>query len=268
MTEPEVKETAASGSEPENKGANDGVPPAETDVELGEDGKPLPFDQHPKWKSARLAEKKINEILQNNGLKDLDDLIELVDSGKTVKGKVGDIELLDEIIAKALTLEKYEAYWKEQEELKKKEDEDPEQTIKRLEQELKERDKKVKQIEEGNKEVREAKKAIKFYETEVNDMINDMENISKDQRSFVMEFLGVNNLSNEIDITDRKAIKGLVSGGVRKFEALKQQIIKDYIAGKEAVPKMGSAATGGEPDKPKVMLKDARKALRELYRPS
>ncbi len=264
--EPGTKGTATSGSEPEDKGAGSGVSPAGTDVELDEDGKPLPFNQHPKWKSARLAEKKLNEILEANDLSDLDDLVELVNSGKAVKGKVGDVSVLDEIIEKALTLEKYEAYWEEQEALKRKQSENPEDTIKRLEQELKERDKKDRQIEEGTKEVREAKEAIKFYETEISDLLDGIENISKEQRLFVLEFFGVNNLSNEIDITDRKAIKGLVSGGIKKFEALKQQIIKDYLAGKEAVPRMGSAATGGETEK-RINLKDARKALRELYRP-
>lgn len=266
--EPETKGTATSGSEPETKGASSGVPPAGTDVELDENGKPLPFNEHPKWKSARLAEKKLNEILEANDLSDLDDLLELVESGKAVKGKVGDMNILDEIIEKALTLEKYEQYWTEQEVLKRKQGETPEDTIKRLEQELKEKDKKVKQIEEGTREAKEAKEAIKFYESEVSDLINDVENISKEQRPFVLEFLGINNLSNEIDITDRKAIKSLVSGGVRKFETFKQQVIKDYLAGKEAVPKMSSAAIGGEPEKPRIKLKDARKALSELYRPS
>lgn len=263
MEEPKTKETATSGSEPENKEINNGAAPAETDVELDENGKPLPFNEHPKWKSARLAEKKLQEIFKSNDLENLDDLIELVESGKAIKGKIGDVELLDEIIEKALTLEKYEVYWKEQEELKKKNDETPEQTIRRLEQEIEKRDKTLKQVEEGSKEIKEAREAIKFYESEVSDLVKGIETISKEQRPFLLEFFGVDNLSNEIDITDRKAIKSLVSNGTKKFEALKQQIIKDYVAGKEAMPRMSSATVGGEPGKPKIMMKDARKALRE-----
>jgi len=265
MPDPETKGTAVSGSEPEDKGASSGIPPAGTDVELDENGKPLPFDQHPKWKSARMAEKKLQQILEANDLSDIDDLVELVNSGKIVKGKLGDLELLDEIIEKALTLEKYEAYWNEQENLKRKQGENPEDTIKRLEQELKEKDRKVKQIEESDEEIKQAKEAIKFYETEVSDLLGNVDNISKDQMPFLKEFLGIDNLSNEIDITDRRAIKGLVAGGIRKFEALKQQIIKDYRDGKETIPKIGSAGTGAEPEKPKIMLKDARKALREAF---
>lgn len=258
--------TAISGSAPEgieDKGAIDGAPLAELDI----DGKPLPFDQHPKWKSARLAEKKLTEILNANDLTDIEELVELVESGRKVKGRLADVDALDDIIQKALTLERYETYWNEQDELKKREDEDPNDTIKRLEQRLKDKDKTIEQTEKEKQDINEAKHAIKFYESEVGDIVKEIETISKDQRPFILEFFGINNPSNEIDITDKKAIKRIVSDGVKKLETFKQQIIKDYLSGKEAIPRISSASVGGEPGKPKVMMKDARKALSEYFKP-
>lgn len=260
------QETAVSGSEPEVKGqAADSPSVKDASVDSSTTDEKLPFDQHPKWKSARLAEKKLNEILEANDLTDIEDLVELVESGKKVKGKLTDVNALDNIIEKAMTLEKYEQYWAEQEERKRRTEEDPEDTIKRLERELKDKEKVLEKTEKEKKEIQEAKNAIRFYESEVSDMIKEVENISKDQRPFVLEFMGVNNPANEIDITDKRAIKRLVSDGIKKLETYDQQVIKNYLAGKTAVPKMGSATTGGEPEKPRVMLKDARKALRETF---
>jgi hypothetical protein len=79
-----------------------------------------------------------------------------------------------------------------------------------------------------------------------------------------MEFMGVNNPFNEIDITDRKAINKMVADQKKKLESFKQSVIQDYIKGKETIPKVGSTASAAPMgDKPKIMLKDARKALHE-----
>ena len=85
----------------------------------------------------------------------------------------------------------------------------------------------------------------------------------KEQQAFAMEFMGVNNPFNEIDITDRKAINRMVAEQKKKLDAFKQSVIQDYIKGKETIPKVGSTTAAPMGEKSKVYLKDARKALHE-----
>lgn len=250
--EPTNTDTAKAGSEP----VQDAKSESSTD-------KPAPFDSDPRWKSARLAEKKLQEILKANDLDDPDDLIDLVQSGKTVKGKLQDPNQIDDLISKAQKLEQYEAYWKDQEERKKREMEDPEQTIARLEQKLK-----AKTIEDQRKQNQQAqaenaKRAIQSYEREVVNLIKDMD-IPKEHQPFINEFFGVGNPANEIDITDRKAIRKLVADGIKKKEAYDQEVIKAYLKGKGEIPKVSSSSSApANENKPKIMLKDARKMFTE-----
>ena len=268
------EKTAKAGAEPADKGQEPDSPTGEEketkeatadsspEVEMDKDGKPLPWNQQSKWKSARQAEKKLNELLKANDLEDPDDLIELVNSGKVVKGKLTDLNQLDELTAKAAKLDKYEAYWKEQEEQKRRADEYPEQTIARLEKELKQKENAEKNKEAQHREAEAAKQAINSFEREVTGLIQEKE-IPKEQQGFVLKFFGVGNQANEIDITDRKAIKKLIQDGIKDKEAYDQAIIKAYREGKINIPKIGTATTAPMGEKPKIMLKDARKALLE-----
>lgn len=223
----------------------------------------LPFDQHPKWKEARTAAKKLNELLKANDLDDPDDLADLVARGKAVKGKIADLNQIDTLIQKSEKLDKYEAFWKDQEEKKRRETEDPDQTIARLEAALKEKHNFDQKREAQRKQAEQAKAAISSFERDVVDQIKEMD-IPKEQTGFIKEFFGVGNPANEIDITDRKAVKRLVAEGLKKKEAYDQAVISAYLGKKESIPKVapgGGAVT--EPAKPKIMLKDARKALHE-----
>ena len=135
-------------------------------------------------------------------------MIELAESGKKVKGKDIDLDRLDEIAAKAKKLEKYEAYWKEQEERKLRSTEIPEETIARLEDQLRKKEALERRKEEEYRQKESAKSALRNYDREVQSLIKEME-IPKEQQAFVVEFFGVGNPFNDIDITDRRAIKKL-----------------------------------------------------------
>ena len=262
--------TAKAGAEPVNKedAAKGQVPDSPTDkkdatADSSTEEK-LPFDQHPKWKAARQAEKKLQELLKANDVDDPDELLELAKSGKTVKGKLSDLNQIDDIIEKAKRLDSYEVVWKQQEEERRRGAETPEQTIARLEKALKNKTAEQLHKESTQKAQAEAQQALKSYDREVQSLVKEMD-IPKEQQSFVNEFFGVGNPFNEIDITDKKAIKRLVADGIKKKEAYDQAIIQAYINGKNGTPKVGStapAAPSGE--KPKVYLKDARKTLLEV----
>jgi hypothetical protein len=258
--------TAIPGAEPgagqkpaspaDNKeGAKPDSPPV-TDVDLGDDGKPLPFNEHPKWKSARQAEKRLQDILKANDLDGVEDLLELVDSGKAVKGKLADTSMIDELIAKAGKLDQYEAYWREQEEQRRRQGENPEDTIKRLEAENKAKDKAMKDRDSEKKDREEAQKAIDGFDRDIKAIIKEAA-LPPAQAEFALLYLGVNNPFNEIDITDKKAVRKHGADGLKKvmgfIEAIKSAAIQDYIDGKAKLPKTGGGATDNAPvDRDKV----------------
>ncbi len=269
----EKTNTDAAGAVPADKGAIAGLPTDDKakdakadpspEVVLDDKGKPLPWDQQPKWKAARQAEKKLNDLLKANDLDDPDDLLDLVQRGKTVKGKLADLNQIDEIMEKAAKLDKYEAYWRDQEEKKRREAEDPNETIARLEHALRNKYATEHHKEAQRQQTEKAKEAIQSYEREVSGLVKDLD-VPKDQQGFVLEFFGVGNPANDTDITDRKAIKRLFTEGMKKKEAYDQAVIAAYLKTKGEIPKVGSAggATTKE-TKPKHTLRDLRHAFQE-----
>lgn len=229
----------------------------------------VPWDKDERWQqwkkeeaTLRPAVEKLNKLLEANDLDGIEDLVELVESGKKVKGKLQDPEMIDALIAKANKLERIEAYWKDQGERKKREEEDPEETIKRLESQLKER-KSVESEERKTKELaEESKKAVVFYESSVGSLIEDI-SMPKEQKVVLAEFLGIGNVTNEIDITDKKAIKKAFQDAVKKFEDYDQFVIKQYLAGKSKVPIITKTEPVVDTEKKPKNLKEARAAFKE-----
>lgn len=230
-----------------------------------------PWNKDPRFKDdldAVKIGKSIKSLMAANELTDIDDLKDLVESGKKVHGKKIDLDNLDEIVTKAETLTKYEKYWKQQEELNRQNAEAPEQTIERLKRERDEINNKYTAKELSEKEVREAKQSVVFYEGEVKNLLETAE-ISKSEKEFLAWSLGVGNECNEIPITDKKSIKRVLNDGIKKYENLvktiKDEAIKDYRAGKVSIPSVAStdgtvATTKIEPPKG---LKNLRKAFQE-----
>ncbi len=267
--------TVQTGAEPENKTEVKVEDKTEStpvkDVKSDSSTENVPWNKDPRFqefnkqrKELNAANEKLQKLLKANELDDPDDLEELVAKGKAVKGKLADLNQLDEIIAKANKLNQYEAYWAEQEEKKRRQTEDPDSTIARLENALRSKSVKEQQREYERYQAEQAKAAIQGYDSEVKNLIKEME-MPKDQQDFILEFMGVGNPANDIDITDKKAIKRLAADAVKKKEAYDQAVIKAYLASKGAVPKVGSSTTGvPDPNKPKVYLKDARKTFLEM----
>lgn len=271
------EKTAIPGSEPGKEGQKPDSPTGDNkdvknleanadsspEVVLDAAGKPLPWNEQPKWKAARQAEKTLQTLLKANDLENVDDLIELLESGKVVKGKLSDLNQLDELTAKAAKLDQYEEYWKQQEEHQRRDGETPEETIKRLDRELKAKNNAEARKKAEQAEQVEAKKALENFDREVKTLADGLD-IPKEHQGLFLELCGVGNQANDIDITDRRAIKRMVADSHKKYEALKQVIIADYLKGKEAIPKVG-AGSGAAPaeNKPKIMLKDARKGLHD-----
>lgn len=253
------------GSQPAQE-KKDATPESSPEKDVKSESSSEPWHKDPRFKNELGLLKAAKSLMEKNGLESVEDLVELAESGSKVRGKKVDLDRLDEIAAKAEKLDKYEAYWKDQEERQRRQQEDPEQTIARLESELKRKAATEQYKDQQRKESEAAKSALKNYDMEVQGLIKELE-IPKDQQSFVAEFFGVNNAFNEIDITDRRAIKKLVTDGIKKKEAYDQAIIQAYIKSKEGIPKMSTSTPTAPTDKaPKIMLKDARRIFAEQMR--
>jgi hypothetical protein len=275
----EDEKTEKTGSEPGAK--NEDVNPDDKKVDTSatdkdvKDAKPsdaeVPWHKDPRFKQDLGLLKAAKAIMDSNNLEDIDDLKELIESGRKVHGKKIDLDQLDEIAKKAETLDRYQKHWEQQEELKKQGTETPEQTIARLKKERDDVIGKSAQKEATEREHRDAQKAVVFYEGEVKTQLDSIaEDRTPIEREFLAWSLGVGNSCNEITITDKKAIKSVINDGLKKYnklvEAIKAEGIQEYLNKKQSIPSVpstdGSApAINKEPPKG---LKNLRKVFHEM----
>ena len=270
--EDKTQGTAKPGSEPGKDGKESGAGPDKQGTEAkqaagssaaGEEK--LPFDQHPKWKAARAAEKALQDLMEANSLDSVDELVELVESGKTTKGKLGQVSesKLEELMTKAATLEKYEAYWRDQEEKNRRQTEDPEQTIKRLEAEKRALMAKKDEEKERAKLAEETKKIWDSFDREVETLVDAVEDVPKALKPFYVQFFGVKNPASTVDFKDKRAIRKMVADGLKVIDAYNQEVIRNYVGGKKQIPNVPSTE-GASTEKPKVKgLRDAARIMRE-----
>lgn len=269
----EDKNSVKAGSQPQNTEANkdDKVDSSTTKQDANTEkpsGSETPWHNDPRFKQDLALLKVAKELVEKNGLEDVADLKDLVESGRKVHGKQVDLDKLDEITEKAATLDRYNKHWERQAELQKRQQETPEQTISRLQSQLEETNGKFTAKEQAEIQAKEAKKQIVFYEESVREQLESEEGMGKEEKEFLMFSLGIGNDCNEINITDKRAIRKLVNDGSKKFnnlvKAIEEKAIKNYLAGKKEIPNVpsndGSAAT----TKPEPIK--GLKAMRNLFR--
>lgn len=266
MTEEKKNTEIKAGAEPDNKDAK-----ADPSNAADKDGKKPdsstegePWHKDPRFKQDLGLLKTAKSLMEKNNLESVEDLVDLIESGKKIKGKQVDLERIDEITAKAAKLDKYEAYWAEQEKKRQREEEDPRERAERLEKQLEAKERQEQIREAQRRETEKAQAAVNAYERDVSGQIKDME-IPKEQQGFVLKFFGVGNECNDIDITDRKAVKRLIDKGIKEKEAYDQAVIKAYLEGKSNVPPVSSTGSSTAPEEKQIKtLKDARKAMFDL----
>jgi hypothetical protein len=264
------EKTAAPGSDPGTGGKGPDTPtgddegkkalgtPSPDEVELDENGKPLPFDKHPKWIAARQAEKKLQALMGDNDVETIEDLVELVQSGRKVIGKVN-LDSLDTILEESATLRKYQEYWERQKEAERTEGEEPEDRATRLAEE----NAALKREKAQQVAIEENKKVIETFYSTVRESIKEaLPDLPKEQSKFLEEFMGVDNPAVDVDITNKVLLNKAIRNGIKTFEKFKSQIIKDYLAGKEKIVDVQRTDTGGVQKTGEVKtLKDARKTF-------
>lgn len=241
--------TAIAGSEPAVEAANleEGQTPAtppgtgEGDEEqfLDAEGKPSPFNNDPRFRNALKAQRTIKGWMEENEVESIDDLKELLQSGRAVVGKGLDEQALDTVLQRARKMDEVEAYWEQQREANRRSEETAEETLARVEKEKKELERRLHQKESGD----QSKRSLETFEKNATAFAKEAaKDLSEADREALVFFMGVNHPFGEIDIVNKPQTQKMGKRVLKEIEGIQQRAIKDYIAGKQKLVKVGSAS--------------------------
>lgn len=216
----EGKSDDSSAKSDETQGDGEGEGAGDDGDGGGKKTKPAPYDQDPKWKAARAAEKRLGAILEEHGFDTPDELQDALESGQTLQELVGNRDT-KKLIEDSETLQRYETHWAQQEALRKEEEETPEQTITRQKKELQDLRDSRKAKEEESQTLKNSEKSVEQYETEVTKVIDRSEDLTDDEKQLAKLTMGVGNDAMDIDVADLK--------GVRKATTSQVQLIRDVV---------------------------------------
>jgi len=238
------------------------------DTPAGGDTKAEPkgYEKDPKYKVAAQTKEFLDDVLEDYGLESPEDLRVFIDNLSQMRGKIAD-KNLDELIEKSNTLDRYQAYWADQEETKRREEEEPDETIKRLEKQLREERTRQDHEEQAQQERKQAEKAVKEYNSEIRSFLSKQDHIPKEYIPFVSKYMGVDNPSNEVDLDNKIAIRKMSKQLLKDFEAFEQTVIKRYRDGKIEIPKVTSTdqAEPGRDTKPEFKtIKESKIGARKF----
>jgi hypothetical protein len=208
-----------------------------TDVTKVDDTKASSSIDPGEFEKAKESAEALTSLLKDHGFDSKEDLVKALSSGNELKGKIGDVKVED-ILAKAKTLDSYEQYWAAQDTKTKREEETSEETVARLEKRLDafETGKKKEDLQKSRLE--ENKKVLDSYGIEVKGVVDKDEGISEEYRPFVGEFLGIDNPANDVDITNKAEVRKMAQDGIKKVQNFEQAVIKRYRDGKIKIPEM------------------------------
>jgi hypothetical protein len=213
-------------------GASDEGTPTSTKAE-GE--KPPPYDQDPKWKAAREAERTLNTLLEEHGYTNVDDLKTALKTGtdaeKLLRG-----EDPEQVLKDAQEFRRLQQEREEEEARRLEEDELPEETVERLRKENQRlKSEREKQARAAADEQRSAQ-VLERYQRMVTDLVDKMDLGSKPERNLTLRLLGVENPIDALDIDDRQAVAQALREESPRIQemikAIRQHAVDEYAAGK------------------------------------
>lgn len=222
--------TAGEGVAGEEEAAGEQKEPESKD---GEE-KPPPYDRDPKWKAARAAEQKLNELLEKFALTSPDDLEEALNKGITLDQTLGEDEDIASVVKEARQFRDWKRQQTEEEAKRQEEEETPEQTIERQRRELRKLQQQEREREEQEKVRKQSERSLQRFEKAVRD-IASAEFESDTTRNLALQLLGVENPMDKVDIDDRQAVVSALKENVpRTKEAIRQvqqEAVDAYVSG-------------------------------------
>lgn len=226
-----------------------GDPAAPIGDDKGEEGKPAPYDQDPKWLAARQAEKNFNAILQEYDIDGADDLKVMLDSGMQLQEILGNRDAT-KLIQDADTLRRYNEHWAKEARIKEEEQLDPDERADKYKRELEDHKRQTAQEREGAEQTEAAQDAILDFNDRAEGLV-DKRGYDEETAEIAKLLVGINNPFNEVDILDGRAVRGMVDGGMDVLEQyvadIKQTAIDDYVAGKSSITPISKTDTPQQP---------------------
>lgn len=232
-------------------------------------------EERPKNTELLEAQSKIeavDKILDELGYDSLEDLTSTHKGILELKALMGERDA-NAVIKDYEEYQRVKDYWAKEEERKKRADEEPEDTVKRLEKEKQELEKTIREREKQEnrqkaekQQAEEAEKALKRFESTVTSEISSTSDIPEEYVPYLKEFMGVGSPANEIDITSKLETKNMAKSQIKRFRELEQLIIKRYKDGKTDLPPITPTDAGQAPVKAKAKvetLKQAKEIMRE-----
>lgn len=215
-----------------------------------DEGKPLPFDQHPKWKSARAAEKQLNELLEKNGYLSVDEMIQDLETGKGLSQKLKGRDV-DEILEAADKYKDAQSRYQRDQDAKRFENESPEERVTRLEKQNADLQTALDRERSQRQQLIDSQEAIENYSTEVDRVLDSLEDpFSDNERALARLLMGVDNPANMIDIEDRAAVRKTAksaAGTLQRFiKSVKQAAIDEYTQGKSKLTTTTRTSDAGD----------------------
>lgn len=254
--QPAASPTATANQDP-------GKSPVQGD-KSGTGEKPAPYDQDPKWLKARAAEKKLNEILEQHQLLDVEELVEKFSKASELQKLLGTRDP-KKLIEDAEYANRVRQNWDKQRREEALKDEQPDARVQRLEQENQRIQKEYEDYKAGIEDKEHAQSVLDGFNNEIHRVLDVLENpLGETERELVTLMLGVNNPANEIDIEDQTAVRKMARDGITKFQTaiqkIKQAAIDEYVAGKKNMAvdtTSGASASVTQGAQPKPVPKDA-----------
>lgn len=227
----------------------------------------VPFDQDPKWQSARAAEKNLNSLLEGKGFKSIEDLTTALERGSTLEENLSGRDLT-EILEQAETLQEYQRIWAEEERTKQLDRETPTDTIARLEREKKELADSIQAGQDEQTAAQDAVESIKTYNSSVATFVEGQQDLPEEYRDFASTLLGADNPMLDVDMTNPNAFTKAATSMLGRLKAFEQSVIERFKAGATELPATPPADGGADPapanqKEPIKNLADAKRVFLE-----
>jgi hypothetical protein len=217
---------------PEKKESNEDDPEGKEDGEAD-----TPFDKNPKWIKARAAEKAVQEIMDEYGLLDMDEVKEALMAGKSLKEAMAGQDL-DALKKDSKAYQEYKRRMENEPDPDADPDQVPDEKLAQALQQVKDLTTELQGIKDKASREEADEKAFENYSSDVDKILEISEDISLDETETTMfkSLMGIDNPSTQVDIDNRAEVRTMVKNSVKQFAAslqeIKQKAIDDFAAGK------------------------------------
>ena len=215
---------------------------------------------------AKAAEERISSLLDKHGFDDFEELIDALEESEEFVQKLGNRDL-DQLIKDADyldTMQKWQADVSTKGTPKPSEDDEEDDRVSRLEKTIKVLLDEKNSEKEAKTRAEESKRVLDGFKNLVTSTL-DEQKVPDEHKPFLMELLGVDHPTLDVDLDNKVAVRKALKGGVKKYNDFVTTIIEGYRKGKIKIPEITPTEKPPAEEPTKVKdLSHARKIAAEL----